>query len=144
MERAPFDHLLGYHVRRLSVLVMADLTARLAPLGLKPADVSILFAIAAYSPVTQSDLGKMLGIQRANMAPLVAALDKRGFIQREAVDGRSQALSLTAEGLAMHDEAWALTQAHEAHMFGNLSETGRDMMAKDLRSLWQGFADAEA
>jgi hypothetical protein len=70
-ERAidPFGCLLGYHLRRLSVLVMADFTAALAPLGLKPAEASVLYAVAAAPGLTQSDVGKTLGIQRANMAP---------------------------------------------------------------------------
>jgi DNA-binding MarR family transcriptional regulator len=139
----PFDQLLGYHVRRLSVLVMADLSARLAPLGLKPADASVLFAIAAHGPITQSDLGKMLGIQRANMAPLIAALDRRGLIQRDAVDGRSQALSLTADGVAMHGQTWALTQAHEAELFSILDETDRALMIGRLRGLWQDATNGD-
>lgn len=139
----PFEHLLGYHVRRLSVLVMADLSARLAPLGLKPADASVLFAVAAHSPITQSELGKLLGIQRANMTPLIAALDRRGFIQRDAVDGRSQALSLTQEGMAIHDQAWALTQAHEAQLFSMLDETERALMIGRLQGLWQDATNGE-
>ncbi len=135
--------MLGYHVRRLSVLVMADLSARLAPLGLKPADASVLFAIAAHGPITQSELGKLLGIQRANMTPLIAALDRRGFVQRDAVDGRSQALSLTEAGVAIHDQAWALTQAHEAQLFSMLGETDRALMIGRLRGLWQDATNAE-
>jgi DNA-binding MarR family transcriptional regulator len=143
MTANPFDALMGYHLRRLSVLVMADLTTRLSPLGLKPADASVLTAIKTHAPITQSDLGRMLGIQRANMTPLIAALDRRGFIQRDAVDGRSQALRLTAEGLDIQEKSWAILQAHEAQVFGTLTTARRNKMASDLQQLWANFPQAE-
>ena len=92
-RKDPLESLLGYHIRRLSVLVMADLSDALAPHQLSPADASILLSIGARPGVTQSAVGRSLGILRANMAPLVGALATRGLIARTRVDGRSQALS---------------------------------------------------
>jgi DNA-binding MarR family transcriptional regulator len=133
----PFSGLLGYHLRRASVLVMADLTEALAPLGLKPADASILFVIAAADGITQAEIGRILGIQRANMAPIMANLIKAGWVAREAVDGRSQALRLSRAGTAMHRKAMDATLAHEHRLFGNLSVTDRARMITQLQGLWQ-------
>jgi DNA-binding MarR family transcriptional regulator len=133
----PFDGLLGYHLRRLSVLVMADLTASLAPLGLKPTDASILLAISGHSGLTQSDVGRMLGIQRANMAPLMAGLMQNGLVEKQAVDGRSQALRLSRAGQAVQRQVWRLMAAHEARMFAGLTPAARLRMAKQLKGLWQ-------
>lgn len=133
----PFEGLLGYHLRRLSVLVMADFTEALAPLGLKPAEASVLYAVGAAAGLTQSDIGKVLGIQRANMAPLIAGLMQRGLVERDRVDGRSQALRLSAAGEAVRAAAWAANQTHEARMFGTLGEAARARMAAQLRGLWQ-------
>jgi DNA-binding MarR family transcriptional regulator len=133
----PFAALLGYHLRRLSVLVMADFTEALAPLGLKPAEASVLYAVGATAGLTQSDIGKMLGIQRANMAPLIAGLMRRGLVERHRVDGRSQALRLSAEGEAARAAAWAANLAHEERMFGTLAMPVRAKMAGQLRALWQ-------
>ncbi len=55
---------IGYHVRRLSVKVMADFANELKPLDLNPADASILFVIGSNPGVTQSLVGKILGILR--------------------------------------------------------------------------------
>jgi DNA-binding MarR family transcriptional regulator len=136
----PFEGLLGYHLRRLSVLVMADFTEALAPLGLKPAEASVLYAVADGTGLTQSDVGKMLGIQRANMAPLIAGLMQRGLVERDRVDGRSQALRLTPAGEAARAAAWAANQAHEERMFGMLGRPARARMAAQLRGLWQASA----
>lgn len=133
----PFDSLLGYHLRRLSVVVMADLTESLAPFALKPTDASILFVIGARAGVTQSDIGRILGIQRANMAPLAAALLKRGLIEREPVDGRSQALVLSATGKAIRDKAWRATTAHELRLFRTMPKTARTRIIMQLRAIWE-------
>jgi DNA-binding MarR family transcriptional regulator len=132
-----FSSLLGYHLRRASVLVMSDLTQALEPLGLKPAEASALFVIAAAGGITQAEIGRILGIQRANMAPLMANLIKRGLVARQAVDGRSQALRLTRAGAAMHRHAMEATQAHEQRLFGHLSQPDRARMITLLQGLWQ-------
>jgi DNA-binding MarR family transcriptional regulator len=135
-EGDPFETVLGYHLRRLSVAVMADLTAALGPLGLKPAEASILYLIKARAGLTQSEIGKILGIQRANMAPLVAGLMRSGLLERRSVDGRSQALRLTAAGEKLRAAAWAANAAHEERMFGALSGPARDKLIAQLRELW--------
>jgi len=133
----PCDGLLGYHLRRLSVLVMADFTEALAPLGIKPAEASVLYAVAAGAGLTQSEIGKMLGIQRANMAPLIAGLMQRGLVERDRVDGRSQALRLSAAGEALRAAAWETNRVHEERMFGALSQAAKARMVAQLRALWQ-------
>jgi DNA-binding MarR family transcriptional regulator len=133
----PLDGLLGYQLRRLTVLIMADLAEALAPLQLRPTEACALFVIGAAAGLTQSEVGRALGIQRANMAPLMAGLMSRGFVTREKVDGRSQALALTAAGAAASAAAWALTQAHEERFFSRLSPGARAMLAGEFRALWQ-------
>jgi DNA-binding MarR family transcriptional regulator len=133
----PFGTLLGYHLRRASVAVMADLTASLAPLELSPVEASVLFVIGAAGGVTQAEIGRRLGIARANMAPLMARLIQTGLVGREAVDGRSQALTLTPRGRETHDKARAAAGAHEARLFGGLTPAERAKMLARLRALWQ-------
>jgi DNA-binding MarR family transcriptional regulator len=136
--REPFDSLIGYHLRRLSVLAMQDFTKALAPLMLKPADASILFTLAAHSGSTQSGMGRFLGIRRANMAPLIGALLDRGLIERTAVDGRSQSLRLSAAGRALQRQAWKAAALHEEQLFGALSVEARAALIDLLRGLWRG------
>jgi DNA-binding MarR family transcriptional regulator len=133
----PFEGLLGYHLRRLSALTMADLNASLAPLSLKPAEASILFVVAANPRVTQSDVGRALGILRANMTPMVAALMTEGLIEREPVDGRSQALRLTAAGQLIARKAMSATRLHEERLFGTLPRAARERLITQLTALWQ-------
>jgi DNA-binding MarR family transcriptional regulator len=135
-ETKLFDSLLGYHLRRLSVLVMTDLTQALSPLDLKPADASVLFMISANPGITQSEVGKALGILRANMAPLIGALLRRSLIEREPVDGRSQALTLSSAGRSICARAKEVTTEHESRLFGTLSPSARSRLIAQLRELW--------
>jgi len=83
----------------------------------------------------------MLGIQRANMAPIMANLIKAGWVAREAVDGRSQALRLSRAGKAIHRKAMDATLDHEHRLFGNLSAAERARMIAQLQGLWQSRED---
>jgi DNA-binding MarR family transcriptional regulator len=133
----PFDELLGYHLRRLSQLVMGDLAERLDSLDLRPTEASVLFVIAATPGATQSDIGRMLGIKRANMAPMIAGLEARGLVSRSAVDGRSQALRLTADGESMRARARNATRENERRSFASLSDAERTALVGQLRALWE-------
>ena len=133
----PFTELLGYHLRRLSQLVMADLVERLDPIGLRPTEASVLFVIAGSPGATQSDIGRVLGIKRANMAPLIAGLEARGLISRQAVDGRSQALRLTVEGEALRIRARNATRDNERRAFAGLDDAERTALIDRVRGLWE-------
>ncbi len=91
---------LGYQLRRVSVAMMADLATRLVPLGLRPAEATILLLVGANAGCQQGEIGEALGIQRANMVPIMARLVDGGLAVRARADGRSHAISLTSKGVA--------------------------------------------
>ena len=116
---------------------MTDLTRELAPLGLTPAAASVLFIIGANAGINQSEIGRKLGMLRANMAPLMASLLKKGLVLRTRLDGRSQALRLSSAGETSRRRAWSAAQRHEETLFGSLSAQRRDRMIAQLRDIWE-------
>lgn len=110
----PIADRLGYALRRASAAMMADLGAQLAGIALRPVEATILILVGANPGCIQSDIGRVLGIKRANMVPLIATLATRGLILKSPVDGRSLALTLTTQGVQKRDEAEAIMDAHEA------------------------------
>lgn len=136
----PLDHLIGYHLRRLSVRVMTDLGRSLAPLDLNPADASVLLTIEANPGITQSEVGKAIGVLRANMAPLVGALTERGLLEQAPVDGRSTALRISGKGKAVCREVAERIATHENRLFGALDAAARKRLAQELQALWQAAA----
>lgn len=119
----PLAMRLGYQLRRVSVLMMTDLVAALAPTGLRPAEITILLFIGANAGCRQGELGDALGIKPANMVPLMARLVDSGLVDRARADGRTHALSLTAKGVARAAAIESLLDKHEAGFCSRLSAT---------------------
>jgi DNA-binding MarR family transcriptional regulator len=108
---SPLDNLLGYRLRRASMAMMADLLAALTPLGLSAGEASFLVVVGANPGCRQSDVGRTLDIKRANMTPLVARMKARGLVTDAPIDGRSRSLTLTDDGNALCDKAFARIDA---------------------------------
>jgi DNA-binding MarR family transcriptional regulator len=130
----------GFHLRRASSVLMADLSERLAELDLRPADASTLILIGANPGITQSKIGAALGIQRANMAPMAARLTERGLIAGAPVDGRSTGFRLTAEGETITAGARARMEEHDARFMGALPAALRQNLITVLISIAKNHA----
>src|SRR5690606_22606409 len=103
----------GYALRRAANATAAELSARLASLDLRQSDASMLMLVASNPGATSSALGRALGIERANMVPLLKRLEEAGLIEREAIDGKSQGLRLTAEGQRRLTDARKVIEGYE-------------------------------
>jgi DNA-binding MarR family transcriptional regulator len=136
----PLRTLSGYLLQRAAASALAELNQRLAPLGLRHAGVAMLMLIEARPGITQSQAGRILDIQRANMVPFVARLEGLGVIRRRQVDGRSQALELTSRGRMLLERARRIVTAHEAELLERVPEELRPMVLPVLLALWQGGA----
>jgi DNA-binding MarR family transcriptional regulator len=127
----PFDGLLGYQLRRASLLMASDLGERLESLDLTMTGLSVLLMIEANPGVRQTELSKGLGIKSANLAPLVAGFAARGLIDRNPTDKRSHGLGLTSAGGDLARRAWE--RVHESeHRFSTCVTTEERAMLKSV------------
>src|SRR6516165_8558915 len=140
----PLVRLCGYLLQRAASSALAELNLRLAPLGLRHAGVALLMLIEARPGITQSQAGRTLDIQRANMVPFVARLEGLGVIRRRQVDGRSQALELTGRGHMLLQRARRVVDAHEARLLARVPAELRPMVLPVLKALWQRDPDSAA
>jgi len=101
----------------------------------------MLMLLEARPGITQSQAGRVLDIQRANMVPFVARLEGLGVLRRRQVDGRSQALELTGRGRMLLERARRVVAAHEAELLERVPEKLRPMVLPVLMALWQGEAE---
>ena len=139
MDAPPPDPLLslpGYVLRRASAAMMAELALRLAPLDLRNVEATILLSLAAHPGMSQSALGRKLGIKRANMTPLAARLEARGLIRRRAQDGRTLELELTETGTSRANEVSKATNAHEQALMDRIPARHRPHLLPALQALW--------
>lgn len=140
----PLKDYTGYLLRRASAATVADLADRLEPLNLRPSEAAVLQVIDANPGITQSDIGRSLGIASANMAPLASRLEGRNLIVREAVDGRSHGLALTAAGRTLTARIKKAVAAHEAALLDRIPAAHRSAFIKCLRAIWAEDADRDA
>lgn len=131
---ALLERLAGYRLRRANSRMMADFAAALAPLAIRPVLFGMLAVIHARPGIIQMGLGAELGIQRANLVPLINELQGRGLVDRRPApnDRRAAALYLTGAGERLFDEALALVNGHEEAMLRQLSAAERKKLIELL------------
>lgn len=131
----PLRGTLGYELRRTSAATMAALGTALMPFGLSPGEASMLMVIGSNPGCTQSDVGRALRVQPANMVPLVNKLRLSGLVDRLPTEGRAMALFLTERGREHFDAVRDVFAQHEARIGKNLPESVRIELVEALRSI---------
>lgn len=131
---------LGYFMRRAQVWIFNDFIRTLSEIGIRPAQYSVLVVIGENPGLSQSDLARTLGIERARLVHMLDLLQRRGLTERQPAPGdrRSHALFLTREGQKMLKRAKVLAAEHEAHLTERLGAANRKLMLDLMREVWQG------
>jgi DNA-binding MarR family transcriptional regulator len=125
---------LGYRVRRTQHWVFKDVSRRLAPFGLSPAQFSVLAVIAANPGINQLTIASALDIERAGLGRLVDRLEQQGLVTRAAslVHPRYYVLHLTAAGARLLERVRPVIAASEQALAEKL---GSNVYQGLLRSL---------
>ncbi len=137
MKADPFKNNLGYNLRRASTASMSRLAGQFAKLDLRPTEASVLLVIEANPGIRQSEVGRMLGVRSANMAPLIGRMDDRGLIEREPVDGRSHGLSLNESGQEMVTAIRDEIDTHEALVRKALGDVPEEVFMTVMKRIWK-------
>ena len=132
----PLKNLPGYALRRASAASMQKLARDLTKLDLRPAEASVLMVIESNPNISQSEIGRMLDIAGANMAPLISRLEKRELVDRHPVDGRSHGLRLSAAGRALTLRAKQTMKSHEDDLMAKIPTADRAAFLAALHALW--------
>lgn len=88
---------------------------------------AVLAAAAEHDGATQTDLVRITGIDRSTMAEMAARLISKGLLERRRspFDARANAVSLTATGRAVLEEARPKMAAADARLLKLISGGGR-------------------
>ncbi len=137
VDTAWLDRQIGYRLRRASAAMAADYAAHAGDDRLRPVLVSMLSVIVANPGIGQTELGRALGVQRANMVPLVADLVARGLVdrRRSARDGRRLELHATPAGRTAFDSGRMAIESHEARMTAAMTARERSVLLDLLRRI---------
>lgn len=101
--------------------------ARVDGEGLGPMEIRCLGYFMRHDGATQSDLVQHAGRDKAQIARIVKALHERGLLQSQPDpnDGRSQRVSVTTPGQALHRKLHQHRVRFEKTMTAGLSDTER-------------------
>ncbi|UCE30736.1 MAG: MarR family transcriptional regulator [Burkholderiales bacterium] len=128
MDQSALAHLIGYHLARASVPARRAFAQRIGrPLGLRPAEFSILQLLARNGDVTQKQLAQALLVSAPAVTVLLDRLGQRGLVCRErsARDRRAQLIRLTGAGAALARRAHRASLSMERQAFGALGPAER-------------------
>ncbi|WP_054018458.1 MarR family winged helix-turn-helix transcriptional regulator [Piscinibacter sakaiensis] len=97
----------GFLLRRAHQISVALFERECAPLGLTPAQYSVLSVLRQRDGLDQTSLAKAIGFDTVTTLRVLALMEKRGLVVRERLetDRRTNAVRLTAEGLALYAKA---------------------------------------
>jgi DNA-binding MarR family transcriptional regulator len=127
---------LSYQILRTSSLAMNKLVKSLAPLELIPSNASVMLMIATNPGIIQSDLGRRLGIKRANISTIISDFKDRDFIDVQS-KGRAHLLFLNEKGQALVPEIEQMMAQHEQICFGQLDKTKTELTISALKCIRQ-------
>lgn len=122
-------------LRIASMVTSTALSEAFERLGIRVIDAATLRLIAANPGCNQGEVGRVLGVQRTNMVPIIAGLVDAGHVERRIADGRTHALYLTREGKALHRRIVAAGDKVDARFFGDMDESLRAAMIAALSAV---------
>ncbi|MFO7805022.1 MAG: MarR family transcriptional regulator [Paracoccaceae bacterium] len=137
---------IGYNLKRAYVTVQADFRATLGEDGLGPRVFSALSLVVQFPQISQSELARMLGIERSGLVAIVDDLEGRGYLTRATVPGdrRVQALVPTPDGLGAYQSALDAVRQHEDRLLSHLTADEKQTLLHLLQKIRQSDREDEA
>ena len=133
--------LVGYHLHRVEIESYRRFTALSGADKITPKQFSALVLVMANGDISQADLGRILGMDRASMTTMIDKLEKGGLIARHpsSVDRRRHALRLSDTGKRVLDRMKARVPEHDRALTFALTTEERDTLKSLLMKVRSSF-----
>ena len=128
LQALELEKFLPYRLSILAQIVSESLHDLYAgPFGLTVAQWRVMAALGRFAPLTASDVGQRVVMDKVAVSRAVAGLLKRGLIERatDRKDRRRSSLRLSARGRAMHARIVPLALDYEGRLCRALSADER-------------------
>ncbi|WP_421998014.1 MarR family winged helix-turn-helix transcriptional regulator [Reyranella sp.] len=122
------ENFLPYRLSVLAQLVSQALHDRYAEtFGLSVTQWRVMAALGRYAPLTASDVGQRIAMDKVAVSRAVAGLEERGLVERatDRTDRRRASLRLSARGQAMYARIVPLALDYEGRLAEALSDEDR-------------------
>lgn len=140
LDQSGLMHLVGYATALAAVATRRPTARRLAALGLRIVDFTILVLVDANPAVNQKRLGETLDISPPNLPVVLDRMVERGWLRRERDerDRRAWLIRLTPEGRALCRRARRATENAEDDAVAALTPAERALLIELLHRLIHG------
>ena len=127
----------GYLVRRLHQIHVALFLEECAGSNITPVQFGLLSVLAEDEALDQRALGARVGIDRTNVADVLARLEAHGLIERtiNAADRRMKLASLTAAGREFVERLQAAMERAQERLIAPLEAAERQQFLDHLHRL---------
>jgi len=122
------ENFLPYRLSVLAQLVSESLhDLYVEPFGLSVTQWRVMAALGRFAPLTASEVGQRIVMDKVAVSRAVAGLMKRGLIERatDRADRRRASLRLSARGRAMQARIVPLALDYEERLYGALRSEER-------------------
>ncbi|RYY26669.1 MAG: MarR family transcriptional regulator [Sphingomonadales bacterium] len=135
--RGALEDILGLNIRLAHGAVQRHFVERFADLALTQKQVSVLWLAGDHPGIAQTDLARVLDMDRATTMAIVHALEKRGLLERNkgGTDARRVALALTGEGCVLLEKAQGAITEHEQWLTARFSRKELATLMEMLRRI---------
>ena len=137
LNRSDLEDLVGYNLKRAYIVVKDDFRDAMGEDGLSARVFSALSLTIGHANITQSELARMMGIERSGLVAIVDELEAKGCLSRVQVptDRRVQALVPTEAGHQLYHKAVEAVRAHEDRLLSNMTETEKEQLLRLLKKI---------
>ena len=136
-DTSDLEDLIGYNLKRAYVIVRTDFRKTLGEDGMSARVFSALSLCVCYPNITQSELARMMGIERSGLVAIVDELESKSYLKRVQVptDRRVQALVPTETGQRAYRDAIKAVKAHEDVLFADMTADEKKTLLALLRKI---------
>jgi len=133
------DELLGYSLRRAQVAMFAAFHEATRGMNVTPPRFTALVIIGANPGISQTALGKVLGIARSGAMHVTDWFEARGLVERRhrPEDGRAWGLHLTRKGELLVDKMKRRVLSLDMRKTRSLKKAERRQLLRLLEKLTQ-------
>ena len=140
------DQSIGFRLRRIQNQMARAYVDQVGPRGVKTGVMTALSIIGANPGISQTELAREAGFDKASIVSLVDELERLGWAQRVRLpsDRRRHALSLTPAGSQAAIDLVDIATGIEAQFMDHLSAQDRAQLISTLDSILARCLDDDA
>jgi DNA-binding MarR family transcriptional regulator len=135
---------LGYLFKHAMARMEALNVSALAPLGIEPRELGVMFLIGDHEPTSQQQSAQRLGVDRTTMVALIDTLERKGLVTRhpDAADRRRNVVELTGAGRDVLRHATKAGDEAESAFLSPLNAAAADNLRTALQRALLSADDA--